>query len=216
VFSEKHNLGWSSQETFVVELATGLLQSLPQNCLAWCVLEGGGQWPWKPEIINWKYNILKFKMHLSINVYFTSIIDESIYWNFSLKRSWQFLQMLAVASIFKQYRVSCAASFWGALFRTYLVSEVHLFLMKVIMYCTVYAVYFVNTWRRLTALIIFFFLVYKSFLQIFAFFGFGGYNNFGICRRTDGFLSTSLSYSTILNFYNWVGICFNVVCVILV
>jgi hypothetical protein len=32
--SEKHNLGWSSQETFVVEIATGLLQSLPQNCLA--------------------------------------------------------------------------------------------------------------------------------------------------------------------------------------
>ena len=126
-----------NQETFVVELATGLLQSLPQNCLAWCVLEGGGQWPWKPEIINWKYNILKFKMHLSINVYFTSIIDESIYWNFSLKRSWQFLQMLAVASIFKQYRVSCAASFWGALFRTYLVSEVYLFLMKQIMYCSV-------------------------------------------------------------------------------
>ena len=30
--SEKRNLGWSSQETFVVELATGLLQSLPQNC----------------------------------------------------------------------------------------------------------------------------------------------------------------------------------------
>ena len=50
-----------------------------------------------------------------------------------------------------------------SLFRTYLVSEVHLFLMKVIMYCTVYAVYFVNTWRRLTALIIFFFLVNKYF-----------------------------------------------------
>jgi len=35
---------------------------------------------------------------------------------------------LAVQGIFKQYGVSYAASFWGALLRTYLVSEVELFL----------------------------------------------------------------------------------------